>query len=215
LVVEIKILVINNYPDPKHMGHTKIGTLVETLEKLTDEPCSVVSFREFKPSLHVSPDVRCLVLSGAPVGFTPAEVEMYRNELDYLRVTELPVLGICHGHQLIAKAHGANVLHGSKYILGFEKIQVLEPDVIFSGWKGGDQIIVREVHQDYIEKLPNEFKLLATSSTCRVEAFKHMSRPLFGVQFHPEITQDEETDKLYPDGLKILKNFLRYAGLSV
>ena len=209
------ILVINNYPDPKNMGHTKIGTLIETLEKLTDESCSVVSFRDFDPSLHVSPDVRCLILSGAPVGFTPPEVEMYRTLLEYLRITELPVLGICHGHQLIAKAHGSNVLRGSKYILGYENIQVLEPDILFSDWKSGDQIVVRKVHQDYIEELPKEFKLLATSETCRVEAFKHRHRPLLGVQFHPEVTQDEETNKIYPGGLKILKNFLRYAGLGV
>lgn len=208
-------LIINNYPDPKNMGHTTIDHLVETLGNLTDEPYSVVSFREFDPSLHVSSDVRCLILSGAPVGFTPLEVEMYRSELEYLNITELPVLGICHGHQLISKAHGSNVLRGSNYILGFEKIQILEPDILFSGWKRGDRITVREVHQDYIEELPKDFQLLATSETCKVEAFKHRHRPLFGVQFHPEVTQDEETDKIYPDGLKILKNFLQYAGLGI
>jgi len=209
------ILVINNYPDPKNMGHTKIGTLVDTLEKLTGESCSVVSFRDFKPSIHVSSDINCLILSGAPVGFTPQEVEMYKTELEYLCITELPVLGICHGCQLIAKAHGSNVLKGSNYILGFEKIKILEPDIIFKGWKKEDQIIVREVHQDYIEELPKDFQLLATSETCKVEAFKHRHRPLFGVQFHPEVTLDEENDETYPSGLKIIKNFLQYAGFNV
>jgi len=208
------LLVVNNYPDPKNMGHTSFDHLVETLNKVTDEPCSIVTFRKFNPSLHVTSDVRCLVLSGAPVHFTPPEVEMYRTELEYLCVTELPVLGICHGHQLIAKAHGANILSGD-YILGFEKIQVLEPDILFSGWKRGDYLTVREVHEDYIEELPKDFQLLATSETCRVEAFKHRSRPLFGVQFHPEITQDEETNEVYPDGRKIIENLLRYVGLRI
>jgi len=208
-------LIINNYPDPKNMGHTTIDHLVKTLDNLTDEPYSVVGFREFDPSLHVLSDVRCLILSGAPAGFTPQEVEMYRTELEYLSITKLPVLGICHGHQLIAKAHGSNVLRGSNYILGFEKIKILEPDILFSDWKSGDRITVREVHQDYIEDLPKDFQLLATSETCKVEAFKHRHRPLFGVQFHPEVTQDEETDNIYPSGLKILKNFLRYVGLRI
>jgi len=202
------ILVINNYPDPKRMGPARFDYLLRTLNEITNEPYTVISFRVFNPSLHITPDVSCLILSGAPVHFTPSEVDMYRTELEYLRVTELPVLGICHGHQLIAKAHGANMLSGD-YILGFEKVQVLEPDVLFNGWKRGDYITVREVHSDYVEELPREFEPLATSITCKVEAFKHKSRPLYGVQFHPEITIDEE-NRVYPDGIRILKNFLDY-----
>ena len=58
--------------------------------------------------------------------------------------------------------------------------------------------------------LPPEFRLLASNDCCRLQAMGHLRRPLYGVQFHPELYTD-----YYPDGRQILRNFFAMAGQEV
>ena len=82
-------------------------------------------------------------------------------------------------------------------------LEILEPDAIFSSWKAGQEIQVVQHHKDYMSNLPSEFVCLAESETHNVEAMKHKSKPIYGVQAHIERATDE-----HPAGSLILKNFM-------
>jgi GMP synthase (glutamine-hydrolysing) len=58
-------------------------------------------------------------------------------------------------------------------------------------------------HFDEVKDLPDGFKATASNETCAIQAMQHTTQPVYGVQFHPELFDDE-----HPDGSSVLKNFL-------
>ncbi len=116
---------------------------------------------------------------------------------------ELPILGICLGHQLMAKLFGGGVKTADIGEYAESEIIVDEEDVILKGLSPSFKAWVS--HKDEISKLPTDFVKLAHSSTCEIEAMCHRNLPLYGVQFHPEV---EHT----PRGPDIFKNFLEICG---
>ena len=58
-------------------------------------------------------------------------------------------------------------------------------------------------HCDEVKELPPDFRLTATNETCPIQAMEHTSQPIFGVQFHPELFDDE-----HPAGRRVVENFL-------
>ena len=119
---------------------------------------------------------------------------------DYLENADFPILGICAGHQFIARFFGGKV-QPSK-IPEFGKIEVtLLKDKIKLFEEVPKKSIVWESHNDEVTILPEEFDLLAESITCKIQAMLHKNKPIFGLQFHPEV---EHT--VY--GEKIFKNFI-------
>lgn len=83
-------------------------------------------------------------------------------------------------------------------------MQILQPDPLFKGCK--PVIYVQEFHSWEVKELSRELQLLASSSTCKIQAFKHHQKCIYGTQFHPEISS-----KHYPDGKQIVSNFFRIA----
>ena len=113
---------------------------------------------------------------------------------------ELPILGICLGHQIMAKTFGAEIGRASFAEYAEEEIIVDDEDEILLGLSPTFTAWVS--HKDEVKALPENFLKLAHSNKCEIEAMKHESLPLFGLQFHPEV---EHT----PRGKEIFKNFLR------
>lgn len=109
------------------------------------------------------------------------------------------VLGICYGQQLLAHLLGGYVRPGDRGEYGQAVLQIGEHDAIFSGLGREEQIWMS--HRDQVEKLPEGFRLLASTTTCPVAAIADPSRKLFGVQFHPEVVHT-------PKGMRVLENFL-------
>ncbi len=118
---------------------------------------------------------------------------------------EIPVLGICLGHQLMAKLYGGEVRTAQIGEYAESEIVVVDEDTILKGLAPSFSAWVS--HRDEISKMPKDFVRLAYSSTCEIEAMAHKSLPMYGVQFHPEV---EHT----PKGPEIFKNFLRACGIS-
>jgi GMP synthase (glutamine-hydrolysing) len=108
-------------------------------------------------------------------------------------------LGICLGHQIIGRAFGGEVARGESGEYAAVEIDILEPDDLFKGL--GRKLTVWESHRDEVSRLPEDFILLAKSEVCAVEAMKHKSKSIYGVQFHPEVHHT-------PDGFDILRNFV-------
>jgi len=138
-----------------------------------------------------------VVLSGGPHS-------VYR-ERDSLGVCEdaleadFPVLGICLGHQVMALHFGGEVSEGKTAEYAKVDLTVIEEDDLFRGLPR--RISVWESHKDEVVRPPEDFIVLAASDICKVEAMKHRKKPIYGVQFHPEV---EHT----PQGMDILKNFI-------
>jgi len=112
----------------------------------------------------------------------------------------IPILGLCYGLQLIGEAFGGKVKPGVSREFGRTHLQVSNPDVLFQGVPADS--VVWMSHGDLVESLGKDFEVLARTETCPLAAVKHRTRPLFGLQFHPEVSHTQF-------GKQILQNFLR------
>lgn len=144
--------------------------------------------------------VEGLVLSGgAPrVGLS----DSLGNCGEYLDKVPVPVLGICAGHQYMARHFGGEAVPGVGEF-GATKL-VLEPAAekypILRGVPR--ESTVWESHHDDVSQVPKDFEVLGHSDRCKVQAMAHRSRPLFGFQFHPEVEHSEH-------GATMFRNFVQ------
>jgi GMP synthase (glutamine-hydrolysing) len=136
-----------------------------------------------------------IIISGAPILLSQMDVEPIKERFSFLKEITIPVLGICFGHQVLGLVYGANVFMG-KAIRENIDIKILNPTELFLGLG-----TISEFCQDHTEgvSLPDGFLHLATSADYEVESFKHPSKPLWGVQFHPEVSGE--------NGKLLLNNF--------
>lgn len=111
----------------------------------------------------------------------------------------VPVLGICYGMQLACQAMGGKVSSAKSREYGRAHCQVKETDGLFAGVP--DETIVWMSHGDQVQLVDKDFLPLASTETCPFAAVRHRSKPVFGLQFHPEVSHT-------PYGSQILRNFL-------
>jgi GMP synthase (glutamine-hydrolysing) len=112
-----------------------------------------------------------------------------------------PVLGICYGMQLIAHIEGGQVIRTDRREYGRAEMKVLEPKGLFGGFSTNEPVTAWMSHGDHIEKPPKGYRVTAESKGNPISAFRHETRPIFGVQFHPEVAHT-------PRGREIISNFL-------
>ena len=154
-------------------------------------------------------DADALVLSGSYDPWSahdPAELERLDERL---RAFDGPVLGVCAGMQTLVRAAGGEIAATAAPIPeGFAGVDVVDASDLLAGL--GAHIHVFEHHSDEVRALPDGFRVLARSETCRVEAVAADDRPWWGTQFHPE-----EWSAEHPAGRAVLENYLRLAGIAV
>jgi GMP synthase (glutamine-hydrolysing) len=112
-----------------------------------------------------------------------------------------PVLGICYGMQLIAHIEGGQVIRTDRREYGRAEMKVLEPKGLFEGFSTKESVTAWMSHGDHIEQPPKGYKVTAESRGNPISAFRHATRPIFGVQFHPEVAHT-------PRGGEVISNFL-------
>ena len=139
---------------------------------------------------------RGLILSGGPssvyeTGAPKCDPAIFR--------LGIPVLGICYGMQLACEALGGKVESFPAREFGRARCQVTQPGDLFAGVS--DHFDVWMSHGDQVTQVSSDFVPLAKTGTCPIAAVKHKSLPVFGVQFHPEVTHT-------PIGSHLLHNFL-------
>lgn len=111
----------------------------------------------------------------------------------------IPVLGICYGMQLTCEALGGKVDNTPSREYGPAKCQIGSTEDLFAGLP--EEIDVWMSHGDQISSVSDTFEPLAQTGTCPYAAIRHRERPVFGIQFHPEVTHT-------PLGGKLLENFV-------
>lgn len=138
-----------------------------------------------------------IILSGGPSSVYEPGAPRCDPELFQLGI---PVLGICYGMQLACDALGGGKVDStSSREYGRARCQIDSHDDIFAGIPNETDVWMS--HGDQVATVSDQFVSLANTSTCPVAAIKHTKLPIFGLQFHPEVTHT-------PLGLQVLKNFL-------
>jgi len=183
-----------------------LGRLIPGLEILT-EPFHSVSLervRSLRPS-HI-------ILSGQSHPWDKYSAESLAGVFEVIKHASQPILGVCGGHQQIALAYGAEVglmgrvepgegYNGAKRERGFLPIQNTG-DGLFKGLPS--EIMVWHNHCDEVKELPDGFRQTASNETCQIQAMQEKGRRVYGVQFHPELFDEE-----HPEGRHIVESFLK------
>jgi GMP synthase (glutamine-hydrolysing) len=122
--------------------------------------------------------------------------------IDYLREFTGPILGICVGFQLMAVYCGGRAGPSEIPEYGLAKVKVIEEDDLFKGIP--KEFLAWESHNDEV-KDAKDFRVLAVSENCMIQAAKHMSKLFYGVQFHPEVNNTEHGEEIYRNFIEIVK----------
>ncbi len=155
--------------------------------------------------------LQSIISMGGPMNvYEENEYRFLRDETLLLQkaiAANLPVLGICLGAQMIAKACGARVVRSPREEIGWGKVFLTDAgrsDLLFSGLP--ETLDVLQWHGDMFE-IPEAGGLTATGSDCPNQAFRY--RNAFGLQFHVEVTREILTDwfKDSPDLDRILQRY--------
>jgi len=131
-----------------------------------------------------------LILSGGAIHPVVGNEKLFKNELDFIRTIDKPIIGICLGFQLIAYAFGANLQKLNKKEKGIVTINWLDQrSNIFKDF-ANKSIKVYESHKWVAQSLSNSLIGLAKSNN-GYEVIKHRTKPIYGFQFHPELFVDQ------------------------
>jgi GMP synthase (glutamine-hydrolysing) len=139
---------------------------------------------------------RGLILSGGPASVYEHAAPKCDPAIFDLGI---PTLGICYGMQLACLALGGDVQPSTSREFGRTTCHVVESDGLFTGVP--DDSVVWMSHGDRVQAVSGDFVPLATTETCPIAAVRHRSRPVFGVQFHTEVSHTAY-------GNQVLHNFL-------
>lgn len=131
---------------------------------------------------------RFVVLSGSELSAAdgaPRDGELIRF-IRRAAFSGAAVLGICYGHQMIARALAADTACRKAEVpeFGWRRLSLL-PNPLFQGI---DELISAHSHFDEVMDLPAEFEVIAATPACRVQGFQVAGRAIWGVQFHPEVS---------------------------
>ena len=191
----VRVLAVNNYPTPERF---------ERLRQCIEANGAAVTSVDWDGlSRGMFDSFDGVVLSGSPDMMSEERTAAkFARESEAMLESRIPVLGVCFGHQMIARTFGAEVVKDRKHVLEMVKTKVLAYDPLFEGLP--KSLMLLESRHEVVRSLPGGFRLLAKSATSEIASMRHENRPLYGVQFHPERYTKEN-----PEGNKVVGNFVR------
>jgi len=171
------------------------------IETCVDEFMDFTTVSIFDINESIFKNIKGIVISGAPILITEVDLTPYFEKFNWISTTNLPILGICFGHQMIGLIHGAFASR-MKEDRDWQLIEWFESSPIWD--KLPSEV---EMMQDHCESIsiPPKFKLIGSSDVCVNEAMEHESKPIFGVQFHPEVSGNHGR-VLFENFIKICEN---------
>lgn len=199
------VLIIGN----EHNGYT-FTDLERHIEKLGYKTFLVPYYKmSFNVLNKLSKKPFAIVLSGNNADYPNLPMFEYDGEFEIIKNCQIPILGICAGHQFLAMAYDYTKARsmGWSDISAMEpknkmtKIKIIKKDPIFDDMR--DEFIAPEIHGWAVAEPYREFEVLTKSKYIQVQ--KSKKRFIYGIQFHSEI------DVAYNQGKFLIKNFLRLA----
>jgi GMP synthase-like glutamine amidotransferase len=190
----VKVLAVNNYPTLERFERLRKG--------LEDNGADVAGINWSESSAQKFNGFGGVVLRGSPDMTSEKRTQQkFAGEMDAIRDASVPLLGVCFGHQLMAVAFGTPVIKDRENVLRFVRTNVIDGQGLFAGLPRS--VMLLESRREVLSGLPDGFDLLARSETSAIAAMKHRTRPIYGVQSHPERYSKEN-----PEGKRVLGNFV-------
>ncbi len=144
-------------------------------------------------------NVKGIILSGGPLNVYQDKKIKFDNTI---LKKNIPILGICFGHQIISKEFGGKVKQSKFREFGLAEVTKIKKSLLLKNFfdkKNKSKVWMS--HSDQVTKLPKGFKTVAYSKNSKLAIIENSSKKIYGVQFHPEVTHTTK-------GKHILKNFL-------
>ncbi len=136
-----------------------------------------------------------IIFSGGPFNVYKSDAPLPENQIFEMN---LPILGICYGHQLIVNKFGGKIKHANKEY-GSSLLTIDNDSNLLNGI--GDSIRAWMSHGDEAEQVPENFEIIGHTESAHASAIANKNKSIFGIQFHPEVVHTEQ-------GTKIIKNFV-------
>jgi anthranilate synthase component 2 len=130
----------------------------------------------------------------------PNELKKHYKIIEYCEQSDIPLLGICLGHQLIAQYYGANIIKAKNIFHGRNSTLIkLHDSNLYKSFSQNFE--VTRYHSLIVDKLLYPLEVIAITDDNEIMAFQHQNKKIYGVQYHPEAYLTEK-------GLETLNNFL-------
>jgi anthranilate synthase/aminodeoxychorismate synthase-like glutamine amidotransferase len=184
------IIIIDNYDSFIYNLVRYVSELGYPVQAFRNDALAVEDLAKLNP--------HAIILSPGPC--TPDQAGISISLIQKLG-KNIPILGVCLGHQAIGQAYGGNIVRALKPVHGKSCCVQHTTTAIFNDIE--NPMTVGRYHSLIVEEksLPTDLEIIATNLAGEIMALKHRLYPVFGVQFHPESI-------LTPSGKKLLKNFL-------
>ncbi len=137
-----------------------------------------------------------IILSGGPNSVTKSFTPRIPQIIFDLNV---PILGICYGMQTLAEQMGGHVVSADKKEFGHAQLEILSDSILFKNLNKKTNVWMS--HGDQVQDLPDDYELIASTSSATIAAMQHKKSQIYAIQFHPEVTHTE-------NGIKIIENFI-------
>lgn len=188
------ILLVDNYDSFSY-------NLVQLAAGITSEEIKVIRNDEWTVDQVIKAAPGRIILSPGPG--RPGEAGIC-EELVTRIGPQIPILGVCLGHQAICEVYGAVVTYAPSLMHGKQSVvDILTDNPIFQGLQR--EILAARYHSLAVspETIPKELEISCRARDGVIMAVRHREYPVFGLQFHPESV-------LTPDGGKMMENFIQY-----
>lgn len=186
------ILLIDNYDSFSYNLYQLIGEIEADIKVIRNDEMSVEQIRKLHPN-HI-------ILSPGPGRPENAGILI---QVAQTLGKEIPILGVCLGHQAICAAYGATVTYAKELMHGKQSDVIFDMDCpLFQGCPKIAPVARYHSLAAASNTIPEVLKVTAVTKDDEVMAVQHREYPVFGVQFHPESI-------MTPDGTKMLRNFIK------
>ena len=157
----------------------------------------IVSHKKIK-NKDIKDSIKGIILSGGPLNVY--DINKYSFDKQIIE-NKIPILGICFGHQILSKLNGGEVKKSKHREFGLANIYKKNNSLLTKKFFNKRLKKVWMSHADQVSKIPNGFKIVASSENSKFAIVENNEKNFYGVQFHPEVTHTE-------NGKKIISNFI-------
>ena len=182
-------IIIDNYDSFTYNIYQYVGQFTYDVKVIKNDQISIKELRGLNPDK--------IIISPGPGHPKDSKISL---ECIQQLGNSIAILGICLGHQAIGVSYNAKIINSNQIIHGKTSLIKHNGDMLFKGLNNPFE--ATRYHSLIIERatLPSQLKVIAESNNM-IMGIKHIDRPMYGVQFHPESIKTE-------NGLKIIENFL-------